>query len=119
MLAQASAKAIHDPLSEIRREQQCFSEALARVCLSAGPNSEEPSAIMREHLRAAFERHKVYALKGCLQEGQWSTFRVVNVQASANMTLQRASHISKDAASDEEYSFPGFVCEAPSNESYE
>ena len=100
-LAQSSAQAIHDPLSEIRLGQQNFSGTLARLCLSgdAAPGADnEPSSLMREHVRAALERHKVYALKGCLEEGKWSIFRVVHTNAGSNMTLQRASHISTDVS---------------------
>ena len=101
-LAQSSAQAIHDPLSEIRLEQQNFSDTLARLCLSSGdavPDADnEPSSLMREHVRAALERHKVYALKGCVEEGKWSIFRVVHTNAGSNMTLQRASHISTDVS---------------------
>ena len=77
--------------------RQSFSDTLAGLCLSSGdavPDADnEPSSLMRE-----LERHKVYALKGCVEELKWSIFRVVNTNAGSNMTLQRASHISTDVS---------------------
>lgn len=96
-LGTESRKAVHDPLTDLRQQQTTFNEALASIC--SGPSSDQEataSALIREHLRAAFERHRVYALRGCVEPHQWSVFRVVHMQADLNVTLQKSSYISTD-----------------------
>ena len=94
-LGQESKQSIHDPLTDLRQQQATFNEALASVCSS--PSGDlEATAVLREHLRTAFERHRVYALRGCIEPDKSSIFRVVHMQAGLNTTLQKSSYISTD-----------------------
>ena len=102
---QTSALANHDPMESQRVDKARFAESLAQVCaagasgeIGGGEESTEELPMQREHVKAAFKRGSVYALKGCVQNGEWSVFRVLHTAPSSNMYLQRACHMSFDAA---------------------
>ena len=92
----ASRKAIHDPLTDLRAKKDEFTGYLAKV---ASTNLPEPSAdmpLMREHIKAAFQKGSCYALRGCVIKDAWSVFRLVHLSPGNNMYLQKACHLSSD-----------------------
>ncbi|CAK8987958.1 unnamed protein product [Durusdinium trenchii] len=102
---QSSANANHDPMEFEKADKARFAESLAQVCAAGasgggggdGEGLNEELPMQREHVKAAFKRGSVYALKGCMRQGEWSVFRVLHTSPSSNMYLQRACHMSFDA----------------------
>ena len=94
----ASAIALHDSLLEERKNKEVFHEELA---IAAGhkqreANQEHDLPLIREHVKAALERNKCYALKGFDEPTKWTLFRVLTMNPGQNMYLQRACLLSID-----------------------
>ena len=90
-------KASHDPLYELRALKEQFNQQLSNVC-SEGDTGPDELPLLREHVKLALGKGHVYTLKGCFEKGVWAVFRVLHQSPSNNMYLQKACHISFDAA---------------------
>ena len=106
-VCQMSNEVVYDELADERAAKQAFTKQLADIAsrggageelVPAAPACELESALRREHVRAAFVKGKVYALRGCLRAGVWTVFRMLSTNPSNNMYLQRCVHLSHDEA---------------------
>ena len=101
-MRQASAVAVHSPLSDLKKLKERFGEQLALRAASssvaAQQRSEGQLTLFREHVRGILKPGQCYALRGCFKPGVWSVFRVVSVNPGSIMTMQKATHLSHDVA---------------------
>ena len=96
-----SQDACHDPLDNMREKRENFQAALASAQASTagteiGAEEIDESHLWREHIKTAFQKGGVYALKNALQVGAWSVFGVLHTAPGGNMYMQRSCYMSTD-----------------------
>lgn len=95
-LARSSAQANHNPLTLLRSQKDRFVEELSKTCSDQA--SSDLSTLQREHVKASMAKGKFCALPGLLHAERWTVFRVLHINPSSNMYLQKSCHLATDDA---------------------